>query len=373
VRAGIDCRALAPESGGIGAFSRSALESLARYGGGRKFLAVFPKGMAERVKLPADFAVASAEDMLLWGEMQLPYLLEEFGAEVFYSPLFACPVVRSARNVVTLHDVFPESHPELCTPEFMAFWKSRLGPSLRSACHAVAVSEWSKAQAVERLKLAPGRVSVVRQSVGDRFRPVGRSEADPVLARHGLRFGLYTLYVGAIDPRKNLERLVRAFGLLKSSELTLAIAGQPASKGYSLDGIIRGTGLGDRVKLLGHVADADLPAFYSGARCFAFPSLAEGFGRPCIEAMGCGVPVVASSATALPETCGDAALLPAPESEGAIAEALQTACFDDEARARLVAAGTKRAAEFSSERMASDLLTAFDAALAGPREGLWPA
>jgi alpha-1,3-rhamnosyl/mannosyltransferase len=172
---------------------------------------------------------------------------------------------------------------------------------------------------------------------------------------------------------KNLERLVRAFGLLKSSELMLAIAGQPASKGYSLDGIIRETGLGDRVKLLGHVAAADLPAFYSGARCFAFPSLAEGFGRPCIEAMGCGVPVVASSATALPETCGDAALLPAPESVEAIAEALRTACFDDGARARLVAAGAKRAAEFSSERMASDLLTAFDAALVGPKGGLWPA
>jgi alpha-1,3-rhamnosyl/mannosyltransferase len=119
------------------------------------------------------------------------------------------------------------------------------------------------------------------------------------------------------------------------------------------------------------VPGEELPALYSGARCFAFPSLAEGFGRPCIEAMACGAPVVASNRTALPETCGDAALLPDAEDEKAVAEALRAACLDDAVRKRLVEAGLKRAAESSPGRFAAELLKAFEAALAGPKEGLW--
>ena len=124
---------------------------------------------------------------------------------------------------------------------------------------------------------------------------------------------------------------------------------------------------------MGYVPEEELPSLYSGARCFAFPSLAEGFGRPCVEAMACGVPVVASSATALPETCGEGALLPDPEDEEAMTEALKTACFSEAERSRLVETGRRRAAEFSEERFAAELIKAFEAALAGPREGLWSA
>jgi alpha-1,3-rhamnosyl/mannosyltransferase len=225
---------------------------------------------------------------------------------------------------------------------------------------------------VERLKLDPQRVSMVHQSVGSRFRPVPRADAEPVLAGHGLSWGGYVLYVGAIDSRKNLERLVKAFLRLAGDGLLLALVGSETVRGHSSQ-VREAANRSERVKFLGHVPDGMLPSLYSGARCFAFPSLAEGFGRPCVEAMACGAPVVASSATALPETCGEAALLPDPESEEAIAEALQTACFSEAERSRLVEAGRRRAGEFSPDRFAADLLKAFEAALAGPREGLWPA
>jgi alpha-1,3-rhamnosyl/mannosyltransferase len=368
----LDCTAAGPGASGIGAYARSALEALCSSPGDGDRLVILKAGEAGRLRLPAHFQVVTpSASAQLWHELELPALLEERGVAVLFSPLFACPVVRGARYVVTLHDVLPESHPELCTPEFMALWKSRLGSSLRSACHAVAVSEWSKAQAVERLKLDPARVSVVRQSVGGHFRPVLRAEAEPVLAARGLGWGQYVLYVGALDPRKNLERLIRAFAALDSAELTLALAGRAAVAGYDLGAVAAKAGLAGRARLLGYVPDAELPALYSGARCFAFPSLAEGFGRPCIEAMACGVPVVASGATALPDTCSDAALLPDAGDEAAIAGALRAACFDDAVRARLAAAGAKRAGEFTPEKFAAGLLGAFESALAGPGEGLW--
>jgi len=364
----MDARPAGPGGSGIGAFARSALNALA--GSGRESLLAVTAGESARTAWPARVEVLAASPGPLWSELGLPVQLEESGADVFFSPLFICPVVRATRHVITLHDVFPESHPGLCTAEFLAFWKARIGPSLRSACHAVAVSEWSKAQAVEHLRLDPARVSVIHQSAGSRFLPVLRAEAEPVLARHALPWGGYVLCVGAVDPRKNLERLVKAFCRMAGDGLVLVLAGSETVKGYG--GQVRqSANSSGGVKFLGYVPEKELPSLYSGARCFAFPSLAEGFGRPCVEAMACGVPVVASSATALPETCGEGALLPDPESEEAIAEALNAACFNETERSRLVEAGRRRAAAFSAERFAAELIKAFEAALAGPREGLW--
>jgi len=368
----LDLRAVTPGAAGIGAFARSAAEALVGHDGDHQFLAVVHRSAADAFKPAANVQVLVAGDNWAWSEIELPALIEEHRIDALFSPLFSCPVVRSARHVITLHDVFPESHPELCTQEFLDFWQHRIGPSLRSTCHAVAVSEWSKGLAAEKLKLSPERVSVVRQSVSPSFRPLEPEHVAPTLAKYGIRGGGYVLYVGALDPRKNLDRLLGAFLRLSSNDLTLVIVGRAVAAGYDPAASAQQLGLGERVKFLGRVSEEDLPALYSGARCFAFPSLAEGFGRPPVEAMACGVPVVASNRTALPETCGNAALLPDAENAAAIADALQAACFDDLVRERLIAAGRARAAEFTSDRFAADLLAAFEAALAGPKEGLWP-
>jgi len=370
---GLDCRAIGPGATGIGAFAKAALHSLAGSLPPGALAVVVRRGMVLTAKVPRPMPMIEDPGTdPLWYELELPAALEEHGVGLFFSPLFTCPVVHTARQVVTIHDVFPETHANLCTPEFARFWSHRVGPAMRAGCHAVTVSEWSKSQVVERLRIAPERVSVVRQPAGRSFRPVAPEEARPVLEKHGLVRQGYVLYVGAIDPRKNLERLVRAFARTGCGDLVLAVAGQPTVEGYDLRRFASEAGVEGKLRLLGHVADEDLPALYSGARCFAFPSLAEGFGRPVIEAMACGTPVVASGHTALPETCGGAALLPDAENEASIADALRAACSDDPVRERLIEAGMRRAAEFTPGRFATDLAEAFRAAEAGMAEGLWP-
>jgi alpha-1,3-rhamnosyl/mannosyltransferase len=359
---------------GIGSFAKSAVEALGEVFGSGEHLALIPDGTRGSLRLPSSFRALHPNGAgPLWRELALPTILADREIDIFFSPHFSCPVVRGARHVVTLHDVFPESHPELCTGEFLAFWKARLAPSLRSASHTVAVSEWSKRCGVEHLRIPEERISVVRQSVGANFRTLTSEKSSPAAKKHGLSRGQYVLYLGALDPRKNLERLIGAFAQLSAPELVLAIAGESVSSGYDLPAAAERAGIAEKVRLLGRVPDGDLAPLYAGARCFAFPSLAEGFGRPVIEAMSCGVPVVASDRTALPETCGDAALLPDPEDVEAITDALRTACFEDAQRARLAAAGKKRAAEFSDERFGADLRAAFEAAMNGPGDGLWSA
>ncbi len=374
MRIAMDCRAIESGATGIGTFAASALRALlqAPPAGGLAVLARPGAGLGGNV--PASVLVIEVGPTRpLWYELELPVLLEEERADIFFSPLFACPVVRGARYVVAIHDVFPESHPELCTAEFGEFWKRRLGSSLRAACHALTVSEWSKRQIVERLGLSPDRVTVVRQSVGDEFQVLEPGAIAPVLGKYGLRGGGYVLYVGALDPRKNLERLIGAFARLSGDRLRLVLTGKAVTKGYDLAAAARRRGIEGRVSLLGHVEQGDLPALYGGARAFAFPSLAEGFGRPPIEAMACGVPVVASARTALPETCGDAALLPDAEDETALADCLERACCDELVRGQLIRAGLERARGHKVRRFACDLASAFSAAMAGPVEGLWSA
>jgi glycosyltransferase involved in cell wall biosynthesis len=180
--------------------------------------------------------------------------------------------------------------------------------------------------------------------------------------------GAYILYVGTLQPRKNLVRLIEAYGRLIarwSDEVgppSLVLAGQ---SGWLSEGIFRAVdrlGLAGRVKFPGYVPDADLPALLSGASAFAFPSLYEGFGFPVLEAMACQVPVVCSNTSSLPEVAGDAALLVNPLDVEELANALHAVLIEPMLRARLIEAGEQQVTRFSWERAARETLTALEEA-----------
>lgn len=275
----------------------------------------------------------------VWEQFALPALAR--GSELILGPANLAPVA-GRRNVVMLHDVAP----------FVGDWYSSLYgrwhraalPLIaRGARALIAPSEAVRSHFVELLGADPARTHVVALGVD----PGWARAADPgrARARHGLTRP-YVLAVGTDLPRKNFALLDAVAGRLarEGLEVVLAGSGRPYMPGGSYS-----------VRALDYVEDSDLPGLYAGAAAFAMPSLYEGFGLPCLEAMACGTPVVASDRPALPEACGDAALLADPDDAAGFSDALLRAAGDGADREWLIAAGRERAALLTWERTAREV------------------
>ena len=192
------------------------------------------------------------------------------------------------------------------------------------------------------------------------FGPASPGATDVVCNRYGIRRP-FVLCVGAQQSRKNLPRLVAAFARLRADLPTsrLVIVGPTLWRYDGLQEQIQSLGLDDAVQVLGYVPDKDLPALYSAADVFVFPSLYEGFGLPILEAMACGTPVVCSNSTSLPEVANDAALLIEPHDVDGMAGAMQRVLRDADLRVMLRKSGLKRAQDFSWERAAQETVAVY--------------
>jgi glycosyltransferase involved in cell wall biosynthesis len=223
----------------------------------------------------------------------------------------------------------------------------------------------TKCDLIERYGTEPDKITVVYPGYDEAtFQPVRDEEViEAVKARYGIA-GDYILFVGTLQPRKNLIRLVKAFADCRSpiADCRLVIAGK---KGWLYQEIFRRVeelGLEKKVVFTGYVPEGDLPALLSGAHLFVFPSLYEGFGLPVLEAMACGTPVVCSNASSLPEVAGDAALMVDPLDVEGLATAMERVLSDEELRAELTERGFKQARKFSWERCARETLAVLERA-----------
>jgi len=283
-----------------------------------------------------------------WEQLALPALAR--GSRLLVSPANLAPLA-FARNLVSIHDLAPFLGDWYGS--VYARWHRTLLPRVaRGAARVVAPSQVVRSQLTELLGVLPERVSVVALGVDPEL---GR-RADPerARARHGLT-GPYVLAVGTDLPRKNFALLDRVAEPLGREGIGVVLAG--ATRRYMPRGSYA-------VRELGYVAEGDLPGLYAGAAAFAMPSLYEGFGLPCLEAMACEAPVVASDRAALPEACGDAALLVDPDDAAAFADALLEAAGP--ARARLVEAGCARAARLTWQRTAEAMDAVVSETLSAP-------
>ena len=264
----------------------------------------------------------------------------------YTAPPFApCPVV------ATIHDLSFEHLPETFKRRSWMQLRLTVRRTARRAAHVIAPSEFTRRDLVETYRLDPERVTAIPLAASPRFRPVeDEAEIGRVRSLYGIG-GEYVLAVGSIQPRKNLARLVRAYALLRrergrSNLPQLVLVGKRAWLYGETLRAIEEEGADGSVILTGYVSEADLPALYTGALCFAYPSYFEGFGLPPLEAMSCGAPVLAGARTSLPEVVGDAGLLADPFDEGALARALARLIDDDALRAELRARGLRRARSF---------------------------
>jgi glycosyltransferase involved in cell wall biosynthesis len=295
----------------------------------------------------------------LWYRLQLPLPIEHWTGplNVFHAPDFFLPPVRSSsKTVVTVHDLSFVREPASVMPGMSRHLNTWVPRSVARADHVIAVSAATRQDLIELYRTPPEKVSVLYHGVTPEFRPV----TDPSIlnaVRHKLGLGdvPFILSLGTIQPRKNFQRLIRAFARLEE-QFSLVIVGSTGWEAQPIFDEVAAQGLTGRVHFPGHVADADLPALYSAAALFAYPSLYEGFGLPALEAMACGTPVVASDRSALPEVVGPAGLLVDPTDIEAMAAAMARVLSNPEFSRRLSLAGQKRAAAFTWEAMARQLV-----------------
>jgi glycosyltransferase involved in cell wall biosynthesis len=310
---------------------------------------------------------------LLWEQAVLPLRLSELRIDVLHSPHHTTPLLPcGCRRVVTIHDLTFLLLPERYPPTRRLYFQVMTRLAARVADAIIVPSEAVRGDVMRLLPASGGpteRLFVIPEAAGAAFHPQDAVAIEAVRRRYGLE-GPFLLSVGSLEPGKNRERLLQAFARLQARGLkhTLVVAGQRAWRYEGEAPLARRLGLADSVRFLGHVPQADLPALYSAADLFVFPSLYEGFGLPALEAMACGTPVVASNVSALPEVVGDAALQVSPLDVEALAGAIEGLLRDDRLRADLRERGLERAAQFSWEKAARQTAEVYHRVVEARRE-----
>lgn len=282
------------------------------------------------------------------------------GIDLFHATDHLLPRFSKVRSVFTLNDLTFRLVPQTHQGWNRRFLSLMMGRFLQAADGIIAISESTRQDAARLYQIDPARIAVVYDGVSSRFRPAALEERQAVRQKYSLP-DRFILYVGTIEPRKNLVTLLRAYRKLRDEKIAqgLVIAGK---RGWLAEGFFRALAdldLENEVLLPGFIAEQDLPALYSAADVFAYPSLYEGFGLPVLEAMACGTPVVCSNSSSLPELAGDAALLVDPADTAGLAQALALAATDKGVRVRLKARGFAQARPFTWERTARQTVEAY--------------
>lgn len=330
-----------------------------------------PAGLFGRELAPAQAEIRAMPFPRLWTHVRLSAEMLARPPDLLFVPAHVLPLVHPRRSVVTVHDLGYRAYPEAHRPADRRYldWSTRW--NAHQATAVLADSAATRADLVAAYGVSPAKVYVVHLGRDETLAPVeDPGRVADICQKCGIAGPGYLLYVGTLQPRKNLARIIEAFARVAdrpaAAGLQLVLAG---GKGWLFEQMrlpeqAERLGLAGRVLFPGYVADADLPALFSGARAFVYPSLYEGFGIPVLEAGACGVPVITSNTSSLPEVAGDpaagpggaAALLVDPHDVDAIAEAMQRVLTDDALRAELVRRGQENLKRFSWEKCARETL-----------------
>ena len=369
MRIGYEITAVGERPSGIGTYALQLLHGLAEVEQGHEYLLLSnrPHSSPQLRALPGTSDLTRpCPSRMLWMQLLLPGQLGAARPDLCHYPNSLGPLRSSCPYVVTIHDMtlsqMPRFHP----------WRKQLlvRPLIplvaRNAARIITVSSQARDDLVRILRVPAERVTVIPEAAAPSFRPASLAEQRRVRAAHGLHKP-YLLYVGTLEPRKNLIRLIRAWHMLRQRRAIpqqLVLVGAPGWQYRPIFAEAHRLGCADDLIFAGYLPRDDLPGLYSAADAFAFPSLAEGFGLPVLEAMACGAPTLISDIGALREVTAGAALAVNPRDTAAISAALERLLSDEPLRRELSAAGIARAASFSWQRTARETLAVYKAAVA---------
>jgi glycosyltransferase involved in cell wall biosynthesis len=303
--------------------------------------------------LRSHWDTSSPAKRVLWEQLVQPRVLHRIKADLVHGPVFVGPLLAPCPVVTTIHDLSFIRFPSMFRPANRLYLRIMTRLSARRARRLIAVSEHAASESGTLLGVAREKITVVYHGVDAAFRPLPADEVAAFRQRRGLP-ERFLLFVGTLEPRKNLTRLVRAFAQICEGRSKLALVG---GKGWLYDALfaeVEELGVGDAVLFLGYVPRGELPLWYNAATVFAYPSLYEGFGMPVTEAQACGTPVLTSNTSSLPEAAGEAAVLVDPRDVEAIAAGLKRLLDDDALRKQLGEQGLTHARTFNWARTARE-------------------
>lgn len=307
-------------------------------------------------KLPDPAAFGFRAATWLSYELKVRRLIRRNSFSLYHETAFTPAAVRSIPQVFTLYDLslmkFREMHPKERVWFSDVFLKRRLD----YAAHIITISDFIRSEICDELHLPAEKVTAIPMAPDPFFYPRARQECEGVIEALGLPRD-YILFVGTLEPRKNLPLLLKAAECEK--DIPIVLVGWEGWGENRWMEIAKREGLRDRIFTTGHVDEESLACLYSNAMALVFPSLYEGFGLPVLEAMACGCPVICSNVASLPEVAGDAALFIDPYDVEGLAVAIGKMVGDSTLRMDLIQKGLKRAAEFSWERTAKETLEVF--------------
>lgn len=359
----IDVHTLGTQSGGNETYCRQLLRGLAQSPGTNQYELFYtdpselsaedlPGGTFHFTPIPKNPIVRIC--------VVLPRLLARTKPDVFHAQYVLPPFVRT-KTVLAIHDLAHEHFPEFFHPVEALRMKTLVRWSAKRASHIMTISEFSAADIARRFDLPRERITVAHLAASPDFHPRDKAQSQEYLARkYGLTFP-FILYVGRIQARKNLPRLVEAYARLRKQGLDarLVMVGKRDWQSEQLLAKIKDLGLEDSVIFPGFVPFKDLPIFYNAAEVFVFPSFFEGFGLPVVESMASGVPTITSFGSSLEEVAGNGALLIDPNDTGSITDALGKVLGDQGLRQDLAIRGLERSKEFTAGNLAEKALAVY--------------
>lgn len=318
----------------------------------------------QRTRWPAHQPTAR----ILWEQVALPLALTQSGADLVHGLVNVLPLATPVPSVVTVHDLSFLRMPERFPTAKRLYLTQLCRRSVAKAQRVIAVSRQTADDLVHFFGIAAQKIEVVYNGVAANFVPLAASECEHFRQQIEVP-ERFLLYVGTLEPRKNLERLLEAFARWRSQtsahnhDVGLILAG---AQGWFYEQIfeqVRALGLEGRVRFPGFIPAAELPYWYNSALAFVYPSLFEGFGLPVLEAMACGTPVICSRAASLLEVADEAALTFAPEDTEGLVACLEQTVVDEALRCDLRQRGLARAQRFSWRRCAQETLTVYETLL----------
>lgn len=302
---------------------------------------------------------------LIWENFFLANLVKKHGIDLLHASGFTLPLNLKCKTVITIFDMTFFSMPQVHQKRKVAYFSKMIPLAINKADKIIAISNQTKNDIVSTLKVHEDKIEVIYIGVNDKFKPIN----DKVIIENTLdKYHLpekYILFVGTIEPRKNLINLIHAFNKLKTAgiEHKLVIAGKLGWNYKAVFAAISQLAVNNDIIFTDYILDKDMPLIYNGASVFVYPSLYEGFGIPVIEAMACGIPVITSNVSSLPEVAGKAAILVDPNNADEIASSIAKVINNPFLAQKMSLDGIKRAELFSNKNMVNKTIEIYKTVL----------